>query len=186
MRANDAATDKTSSTDSSSTSTSDKSPAQVLKAFVSSSRRTREEIQDELKRLQLSRGLTEPQKISVLLSAVIDPSDPKTVSKQYSTHAALLKACALTRVSAATLLNCIEEQVGLVERNLLPRTALILQALYEADVLDEDSIMAWYSSPPESAWLVNKDVAAAVRGKAQPFIKWLEEAEEEEEEESDE
>lgn len=159
----------------------DKSPVQVLKSFISSGKRTPDEIQDELKRLQLARGLTEPQKVSALLAAIIDPTDPKTVGKQYTNNAALLKLFAPNRLTAATLLNCLEEQVGLVERKLLPRTALILQALYEANVLEEEAIVAWYSSPPESAWLVNKDVAAAVRAKAAPFISWLQEAEEEDE-----
>lgn len=163
-------------------STVDKSPVQVLKSFIASGKRTPEEIQDELKRLQLARGLTEPQKVSALLAAIIDTTDPKTIGKQYSNNAATLKLFAPNRLTAATLLNCIEEQVGLVERKLLPRTALILQALYEANVLEEDAIMAWYSSPPESAWLVNKDVAAAVRAKAAPFIDWLQEAEEEDDE----
>jgi len=67
-----------------------------------------------------------------------------------------------------------------VERKFLPRIALILQGLYEADVLEEETILAWYSSPPESAWLVNKETAAAVRVKAKPFIEWLEAADEEE------
>jgi len=161
-------------------SNADKSPGQVLKAFVSSAKRTPEEIQDELKRLQLSRGLTEPQKISVLLSAVIDTSDQKTVAKQYTNQAPLLKLFAPNRLASQNLLNCIEEQVGLVERKLLPRVALILQALYETNVLDEDSIVAWYTTPPENAYMVTKDVAATVRAKAQPFITWLEEAEEDE------
>jgi len=162
-------------------SSADKSPAQVLKAYIAAGKRSPDEIQDELKRLQLARGMTEPQKVSALLAAIIDTTDIKTIGKQYTNNAALLKLFAPNRLTAATLLNCIEEQVGLVERKLLPRTAIIFQALYEANVLDEDAIVAWYTSPPESAWLVNKDVAAAVRAKAAPFIAWLQEAEEEDE-----
>jgi translation initiation factor 5 len=162
-------------------SSADKSPVQVLKSFIAAGKRSPDEIQDELKRLQLARGMTEPQKVSALLAAIIDTTDVKNIGKQYTNNAALLKLFAPNRLTAATLLNCIEEQVGLVERKLLPRTAIILQALYEANILDEDAIVAWYTSPPESAWLVNKDVAAAVRAKAAPFIAWLQEAEEEDE-----
>jgi len=62
---------------------------------------------------------------------------------------------------------------------LLPRVPVILQTLYDNDVLDESTILTWHSTPPEASWLVNKKVAATVRQKAKPFIDWLKSAEEE-------
>lgn len=160
----------------------DQSASTVLKVFLASGKRTITQIVNEVKRLQLARGLDEPQKIKVLLEAVIDITDVNKVAGEYKQNAELLKRFAVDKPTRTILLNCIEEQVGVVNTKLLPRTPIIVQALYEADVLDEDTILAWYESPPESSWLVNKDVAVAVRRRAQPLIKWLKEADEEEEE----
>lgn len=63
---------------------------------------------------------------------------------------------ATDKSSATCLLNCIEEQVGVLQPDLLKRTPLILQTLYEEDVIDEETILTWHAAPPESSWLVNK------------------------------
>lgn len=159
------------------------SPAVILKIFMASGTRSITDIQSEMRRLQLSRGLDEPQKIKVLLEAIIDTADVKSVPAQYTKHAELLQKFAPDKTTAMILLNCIEEQVGVSTPKLLPRTPLILQALYDADVIDEDTAIAWYEAPPESSWLVKKDVAMSVREKAVPFMNWLKSAEEESDEE---
>ena len=61
----------------------------------------------------------------------------------------------------------------------------VLKQLYDDDVLDEDSIIAWFDSPPESSWLVKKDVAELVRSKAKQFVDWLKEAEEEDDDDDE-
>lgn len=156
------------------------SPSTVLKIYMASATRSIPEIMAELKRLQIARGLDEPQKIKVLLEAVINVDEEKTIAKQYTNHAKILSAATKVQANGGTvLLNCIEEQVGSIEPGLLKKTSLILQALYEADVLDEATIIDWAESPPESSWLVNKEVATAVRKKAAPFIEWLKTADEE-------
>lgn len=155
------------------------SPATVLKIFMASAKRTIPEIMSELKRLQIARGLDEPQKIKVLLEAVTDVDDEKSVVKQYIANKKILGAVTKLPNGGNILLNCVEEQVGAIEPGLLKKTPQILQALYESDVLDEDLILVWAESPPESSWLVNKEVATAVRKKARPFIEWLKNADEE-------
>jgi len=164
----------------------DKSASTVLKVFLASGERTPTEIVSEVHRLQLARGLDEPQKIKVLLEAVIDLSNPAAVAGEYTKQAPLLRRFAVDRATAMILISCVEEQVGVVSPRLLARTPVILQALYEADVLEEQIILDWYESPPESSWLVNKDVAVAVRNKALPLVNWLREAEEEDDDDDDE
>jgi hypothetical protein len=63
--------------------------------------------------------------------------------------------------------------VGDTHKQLLARTPLIFQALYDNDVLDEDVIKQWYNSPPESNWLIQKEIGLAVRSKAKAFVEWL-------------
>jgi len=156
------------------------SPVTILKVFLAAQQRTVPEILSELRRLQLSRGLDDSQRIKTLLEALIDTSNPVEVPAQFKKHALLLKKLAADKNSVLVLLTCIEELVGVIDKKLLSRLPLILQALYENDVIDEETLLSWHASPPESSWLVNKKVATTVRQKAKPFIDWLKSAEEEE------
>mmetsp|Transcript_482 Transcript_482/g.680 ORF Transcript_482/g.680 Transcript_482/m.680 type:complete len:410 (+) Transcript_482:87-1316(+) len=155
------------------------SASTVLKIFLASNKRNVQEIMLELKRIQIARGLDEPQKIKVLLEALINTDDEKTIVAQYKSHVGILSHVTKSSQGGQVLLNCIEEQVGAIEPGLLKKTPSILQALYEADVLDEDAILQWADSPPESSWLVTKEVAEVVRKKAAPFVQWLKTADEE-------
>jgi translation initiation factor 5 len=156
------------------------SPVTLLKIFMATHKRTPQDVTAELRRLELSRGLDEPQKFKVLLEAVLDISNLKTVPAQFTAQAPLLSHLTSKGGNQACtmLIGCIENLVGVVEPKLLSRTPMILQALYEADVLEEEVLLAWADSPPESSWLVNKEVATNVRDKATPFIDWLKSAEE--------
>jgi translation initiation factor 5 len=160
------------------------SPVTLLKIFLTTKPNCSvDEITGELRRLELSRGLDEPQKIKVLLEAIIDVSEVKKVPAQFKKHSKLLGKVAKDNNTSTILIGCIEDLVGVVEPKLLKWVPVILQALYEEDVLDEDVILAWHESPPESSWLVNKEVATSVREKALPFITWLKEAESDDDEE---
>ncbi len=64
------------------------------------------------------------------------------------------------------------------------QAALVLQALYEEDIVEEDLIMAWYDKPSAGKVLgVEPRAATAVREAAKPFVEWLEEAESDEDSE---
>jgi len=155
------------------------SPVTTLKVFLAARERSVDEILSELRRLQLSRGLDDSQRIKTLLEALIDTSSAAEVPNQFKKYAPLLRKLAADKNSALLLLTCIEELVGVIDKKLLPRVPVILQTLYENDVIEEETLLLWHSSPPESSWLVNKKVATTVRERAKPFIDWLKEAEEE-------
>jgi translation initiation factor 5 len=158
------------------------SPSTILKIFMASATRSIQEVMSELKRLQISRGLNDHQKIGVLLGAIINVDEEKTIAQQYAANAKLLRnAIYIQDIGGGgrCLLNHIEEQVGVIHPSLLKKTCGILQSLYESDVLDENTIIDWAESPPESSWFVDRDVAIDVRKKATPFINWLKLAEEE-------
>lgn len=159
------------------------SPVTVLQIFLAQRERSVSEIVSEVRRLQLSRGFDDAQRMKVLIQAVIETDDIKTVANQFKQRSELLKTVAKDNTSANQLMGCIEELVGVTEPKLLPRTPIILQVLYEADVFTEDQIISWVSSPPEASWLVNKETAIKVRNQAGPFVRWLQEAEEESDEE---
>lgn len=160
-------------------------PVTVLKIFLAKGERANVDVISELRRLQLARGLDDPQRLKVLLEALIDPTEVKTVHQQFAKKAVLLAHYAQDRNQATTLINCLEELCGVVHPQLMVRVPHILQALYETDVLDEEVLLGWYESPPESSWLVNKDIATEVRERALPLITWLREAESDEDDSGD-
>ncbi|CAI5505930.1 unnamed protein product [Closterium sp. Naga37s-1] len=53
--------------------------------------------------------------------------------------------------------------------------ALVLKALYDEDILEEDVILEWHEKGGND--LLDKEQAASVRKLAEPFVKWLKEAE---------
>jgi hypothetical protein len=69
---------------------------------------------------------------------------------------------------------CMQEVILARSADLLRATPVVLQALYEADVLEEDAIVTWAASPAVDAGLL---------ARAKPFLDWLATAEEDEEEE---
>uniref|UniRef100_A0A8C5BDZ7 Eukaryotic translation initiation factor 5 n=1 Tax=Gadus morhua TaxID=8049 RepID=A0A8C5BDZ7_GADMO len=77
------------------------------------------------------------------------------------------------------LLGGFECLVKLHQTQLLPRVAVILKDLYDADLLEEDVIFVW--AEKVSKKYVSKELAKEIHAKAAPFVKWLKEAEEESE-----
>lgn len=110
------------------------------------------------------------------------------------------------------LLGAFEKLVGIeFHDQLISKTASILKTMYDCDLVDEDTFLDWskkvglnstarfmYVQP--TVWYlltvhvqvskkyVSKDIGQEIHAKAEPFLKWLREAEEEEssEEEDDE
>ncbi|XP_053684520.1 eukaryotic translation initiation factor 5 [Sabethes cyaneus] len=79
----------------------------------------------------------------------------------------------------------LEQIVSLHADKLMDKVPGILKFLYDNDILEEKAILEW--SQKVSKKYVSKEVATQIHEKANPFVKWLQEAEEEEssEEEDD-
>ncbi|XP_071961779.1 eukaryotic translation initiation factor 5-like [Antedon mediterranea] len=76
------------------------------------------------------------------------------------------------------LLGAIEQLCGKVyTAQLIAKVPLILQKLYELDIVDEEVFVAWGSKPSKK--YVSKEVSQDLIRRAAPFLKWLAEAEEE-------
>jgi len=95
----------------------------------------------------------------------------------------LLRFCHENPKCQKYLMGGIEQVIKLQKEALLPKVPLILKALYDLDIVDEEVFIDWHSKVSKK--YVSKDLSAEIHTKAEPFIKWLKEAEEEEEDESE-
>lgn len=91
----------------------------------------------------------------------------------------LLRVCYNSKKAQKYLMGGFEKLVGDVFHDkLFSKSMLILKAFYDADILDEETILEW--SQKESKKYVTKEMSRQIHEKVAPFIKWLKEAEEEE------
>ncbi|KAJ6684309.1 EUKARYOTIC TRANSLATION INITIATION FACTOR [Salix viminalis] len=90
----------------------------------------------------------------------------------------LASAVAEDEKSQLLLLRAIESFCSRPSSSALKEVALVLKALYDADVLEEECIVHWYHEGLASG---NED--SQIWNNAEPFIKWLQSAESESEEE---
>lgn len=63
------------------------------------------------------------------------------------------------------------------ESDLMAKSAHIIKALYDLDIIEEEAILAWGEKP--SSKYVNKNKAKEIIDVCAPVITWLKEAEEE-------
>ncbi|KAK7582326.1 hypothetical protein V9T40_013771 [Parthenolecanium corni] len=76
------------------------------------------------------------------------------------------------------LLGGIEQVIGLHKEALMPKVPGILKWMYDNDVLDENVVLDWASKVSKK--FVSRELNQEIHKAADPFVKWLKEAEEEE------
>lgn len=182
MGAREAAVIDTEALEMSAQKMAESSPEEIMRVFMSRERNLYEVV-SELRRLELSRNLDETKKIGVLLCSLLDFEKPRSIPEQLKQHASVLKNFAKTRHDQNLLIANIEHIAGVREPALIGRMPLILQALYEVDVLDEETILDWHAAPVESSWAVDAEIAAELREKSLPFIDWLKQSDDESDDE---
>lgn len=78
------------------------------------------------------------------------------------------------------LIGGIEQVIALHKDPLLPKVPGILKLFYDTDILEEKVLLDW--AEKGSRKYVSKELSQEIHSRAEPFIKWLREAEEEESE----
>lgn len=73
------------------------------------------------------------------------------------------------------LLGGLERLVMLVNQDLQSKFPLVLQSLYQGDVLEEDVLLQW-AEHPSKKYLGDRKLAKDIRLLATPFIDWLKQA----------
>ena len=118
------------------------------------------------------------EKMDALFEALFEGVEKGFAKQAMKMRSYLAAAVAQDDGSQLLLLHAIEDFCQKSSTNALKEVALVLKALYDADVLEEEHIVQWYQKGLKGS---NKD--SQIWKNAQPFIEWLQNAESETEEE---
>ncbi|OIW05494.1 hypothetical protein TanjilG_27624 [Lupinus angustifolius] len=118
------------------------------------------------------------EKMSVLFEALFEGVEKGFAKEAIKKKSYLAVAVAEDEGSQSLLLRAIEEFCCKSSSNALKEVALVLKALYDVDVLEEEPIVQWYSKGLKGD---KKD--SQLWKNVKPFIDWLQSAESETEEE---
>ena len=122
-------------------------------------------------------GIRSDKAVTVLVQTLFDQNIIDELPKQISVFRDFVKS----EKDQKGLIGGLERLIGLSHpKELLTKTPLILKAFYDADILEEDTILSW--AEKVSKKFVDRKIARKIHEKAEPFVKWLQDAEEESEE----
>jgi len=134
------------------------------------------EILTEAERLEVTNKAT-----IVLCELIFDDAMLAQVKKNKKIF---LRFCHGNQKAQKYLLGGVEKTLEQYKPTLLAKTASILKAFYDEDIIDEEVLLDW--AKKVSKKYVGKELSAEIHKKAEPFIVWLKEAEEESSDEDDE
>lgn len=161
-----------------------------LKMFLEFTQKKTNEMEGSIESSFQKEIVAEAERLDVRDKAVIALcellfDDPAKIVQQIKTHRLLfLRFTTENSKAQKYLLRGFELTVKEFRNQLMPRVPHILKLFYDSDILDEKVLLEWGSKVQKKS--VGKEVAQEVFEKAQPFIKWLKEAEVEESESGEE
>jgi translation initiation factor 5 len=153
-------------------STGDDAALVTLQKFIEENKDINE-IVGEVHRLSLAKSMSTDERFALMVNGLLNFEKPKLLISQIEQYAEALRSFAATPDDASRLMSVFEKNIGVEHPKLLPKFAVVLQALYENDVFEDEAILNWYNSPVETSWAVSRSVAEELRSSAKPFIDWL-------------
>jgi len=142
-------------------------------------------IMEKIKVLSLAHSLDRQQQIKLVVHCLMrygdDDHGHKVLLESIRKYRSILVRYSLVDGDSDILMGYFEELVMIRSDgdHLLNRFHAILECLYQHDVVDEEEILKWYESVDHGFQIVTDNDGVVIRKKAEPFIKWLKEAEEE-------
>ncbi|KAI9912853.1 hypothetical protein PsorP6_005550 [Peronosclerospora sorghi] len=151
-----------------------------LQRFLSESH-SESEIFDELCRQQTYSALPVTDRLVIFFRSAF--TNHVVASNQVAKYAPVLKKVVDGQHSQYQLLALVEHFCAVERPELLTSYPILLKLLYDEDLLEEESLIAWTKNDLRKEyahWAVTDELAAKLTALLQPFIEWLENAEEEE------
>ena len=145
-----------------------------------------DDVMEKIKVLSLAHSLDRRQQIKMAVHclAQFGDDDQKVLLESIRKYSSIFVSFSLLDNDSQILMAFIEDLI--VNRSvgdvLLNRSYEIWQCLYDQDIVDEEDMMRWYESGDHGFRIISDGDAKVIRERAEPFIKWLQEAEEEEDE----
>ncbi|KAM3718110.1 Eukaryotic translation initiation factor [Dirofilaria immitis] len=146
-----------------------------LKAKADGTLQNSKKLLNEAERLELK------SKATLLLADVL--FDTNVVNQIMEYRNILLRFTVNDHKAQRHLLGGIEQLILKHFDTLLPKSAHIIKALYDTDVVEEEVLLAWGEKPTRK--YVKKKLCAEIISKAQPVLDWLKNAEEDESDDED-
>jgi len=161
-----------------------------ISKLLNESDTTEESILEAVKTQQTNRGLRPIDRISILFFASVSGQSPANMQKNIKNLSSIVN----TEEEQKQVLVCLEESVvreepGEKQATAMKVTVLILNALYDADVLDEETILKWYSGTLKvvhTSCTVPDDVITKIKETTKPFVEWLQKADDDDDDDDDE
>jgi hypothetical protein len=142
------------------------------------------EVVGEVARLQTISSLSLASRLEIFVKGVFGAD----MRKQIPDMIGALKLL-VTDVESQARLICLVEELTVAFPNLVKPFPLLLKALYDEDVLEEEQLLSWGSADhirgPYSSKALSDDELQALRAASKPFMEWLEQAEEDGDDEDD-
>ncbi|KAL3637775.1 Eukaryotic translation initiation factor 5A-1 [Castilleja foliolosa] len=114
--------------------------------------------------------------MTALYEALVDGVDKGFAKEVIKKKAYLAAAVAQYEESELLLLRSIEEFCKKANNSAVKEIALVLKALYDDDVLEEENIVQWYNEG-----VAGSNKSSSVWKNTKPFVEWLQSAESESE-----
>ncbi|KAK3847818.1 MAG: hypothetical protein J3R72DRAFT_485463 [Linnemannia gamsii] len=132
-----------------------------------------QQINEEIKevtRLEMRNGLTKPQLYYILVASLFTETSVETWKKVLAEKGKLLGNFVRSADDQLALMRAWEQLFVKHRPNMMARAPIIMEALYDSELVEEDVMLAWYD-------LATTD--AELKKKCEVFVNWLRSAEEE-------
>ncbi|KAF9916447.1 hypothetical protein BX616_003721 [Lobosporangium transversale] len=132
-----------------------------------------QQLQEEIKevtRLEMRNALTKAQLFHILIAALFTEASVETWKKVLVEKEKLLANFVRSNEDQMTLMRAWENLFVKQRPNMMTRAPIMMKGLYDAELVEEDVMLAWYDLSTTDAELKKKCVV---------FVEWLRSAEEE-------
>lgn len=156
--------------------------AKQLQQYIGSDLRT---VIDNLGRMQVTHSLPVRARLNIFFNAVMqENTTAKDFLTSVQTYQSVFTQLVMPDPKGQETLLTVIERFFCEKEKFRPVVPVLLQTFYNADILEEEAIVAWHSNSPADG--SNAADSAAVKAAAQKLVDWLgEEDEEDSEEEED-